>query len=445
VTERITPVPTPAPVAELVDAWNERSADRLAAAFAPGARVSIPPLHLEFDGPQDVWNAATALFAAFGALRYTLRHRYLSPEGVTDEALLEGMQTLDFLGAPPPGRAGAVAARLMMTHDGRQITGLTLWPDVAALRDLSDGVARRIDLRNAGPAAPVVAALRATIPSPGGKFSVGQGRQLTAFDEVSTLLPGGPGAVEAGGLAADGAGEAGDEAKGRGKKDGPKAPATRRERRVRAALAGAVMLVLAGLLVTYVVRGLQTTKETTTTAPPTKPVAAATRAAPSPTPTPRPSPSAPAPAQEPVFDPTTNTFTVNNTLLFELNSATLRPEARATLAKIVRRIRTEQRLGTVTVTGYTDDTGTPAFNLLLSRRRARVVAEYLRRELGADNVVAFEGRGASNFAKPNTSDENRAQNRRVEVMVPPATANPSATPSASPSVSPAGVPSPSAT
>src|SRR4051794_3507120 len=278
----------------------------------------MPPLHLEFDGPQDVWNGATALFAAFGALRYTLRHRYLSPDGVTDEALLEGMQTLDFLGAPPPGRAGAVAARLMMTHDGRQITGLTLWPDVAALRDLSDGVARRIDLRNAGPAAPVVAALRATIPSPGGKFSVGQGRQLTALDEVSTLLPGGPGAL-AGGPAADGAGEAGDEAKGRGKKDGPKAPATRRERRVRGALAGAVMLVLAGLLVTYVVRGLQTTKDTTATAPPTQPVAAATKPAPrgspttSPSPTPTPSPSA---SERVTFNQDTNIYRFPNAVLF---------------------------------------------------------------------------------------------------------------------------------
>ena len=42
----------------------------------------------------------------------------------------------------------------MMRHDGRQITSLTVWPDVAALRELSAGMARRIDLRSTDPAAP---------------------------------------------------------------------------------------------------------------------------------------------------------------------------------------------------------------------------------------------------------------------------------------------------
>ncbi len=192
--ERVRSVPTPIPVAALVGAWNDRSADDFAGAFALDARLSIPPLHLEFEGRDDIWHAVGRLFGAFGALRYTLRHRYLSPEGVTDEALLEGLQTLEFLGAPPTGKPGAVAARVMVAHDGAKISSLTLWPDVAALRELSDGVARRIDLRTAGPAAPVVAALRATIPAPEGKYSIGQGRQLAAVDEVSTLLPGAPGA-----------------------------------------------------------------------------------------------------------------------------------------------------------------------------------------------------------------------------------------------------------
>ena len=97
-----------------------------------------------------------------------------------------------------PGRPGAVAARVMMRHDGRQITSLTIWPDVAALRELSAGMARRIDLRSTDPAAPVVAALRATIPATEGKLSVGQERQhgevLVPAD--ATLLPGGPPAPE---------------------------------------------------------------------------------------------------------------------------------------------------------------------------------------------------------------------------------------------------------
>jgi len=200
------------------------------------------------------------------------------------------------------------------------------------------------------------------------------------------------------------------------------------------------MLVLAGLLATYVVRGLQTTKDPVA-APrpqPTQVAAAPTTAPPTPTPT----PTRVAPEQQFVFDEKNNTFTVSSTLLFELNSATLRPEARATLARIVQRVQRERRFGTVAVTGYTDDTGTPEFNLLLSRRRARVVALYLRSHLGEANSVTYVGRGASNFAQPNTSDENRAQNRRVEVSVPSAGGNASAAPSASGSAQAA--PSPSA-
>ena len=254
--ERVRSVPTPIPVAALVGAWNDRSADDFAGAFALDARLSIPPLHLEFEGRDDIWHAVGRLFGAFGALRYTLRHRYLSPEGVTDEALLEGLQTLEFLGAPPTGKPGAVAARVMVAHDGAKISSLTLWPDVAALRELSDGVARRIDLRTAGPAAPVVAALRATIPAPEGKYSIGQGRQLAAVDEVSTLLPGAPGADP---VPTPSHGVGTDDEKAR-KKGGPKAPLPRKVKRRRAIAAGAAMLTVAGVLVAYVAVGVNRTK-----------------------------------------------------------------------------------------------------------------------------------------------------------------------------------------
>ena len=255
-------------------AWNDRSADDFAGAFALDARLSIPPLHLEFEGRDDIWHAVGRLFGAFGALRYTLRHRYLSPEGVTDEALLEGLQTLEFLGAPPTGKPGAVTARVMVTHDGAKISSLTLWPDVAALRELSDGVARRIDLRTAGPAAPVVAALRATIPAPEGKYSIGQGRQLAAVDEVSTLLPGAPGA-DPSPTPSQGMGTDDDKAR---KKGGPKAPLPRKVKRRRAIAAGAAMLTVAGVLVAYVAVGVNRTKVPLVAQPTPRPTPAATTA-----------------------------------------------------------------------------------------------------------------------------------------------------------------------
>ncbi len=146
----------------------------------------------------------------------------------------------------------------MMRHDGRQITSLTIWPDVAALRELSAGMARRIDLRSTDPAAPVVAALRATIPATEGKLSVGQERQQAGMltPEDATLLPGAPPAPEtvlrtAASAKAKGKGKGKD---GKGKdKAAPKAPLPRSVRRLRGIAAGVLMLGLAAALAGYVV------------------------------------------------------------------------------------------------------------------------------------------------------------------------------------------------
>src|SRR3954451_13002379 len=96
VADRGRQVAIPAPVAELVAAWEARSADRFVAVLAPVAQVVVPPLHLELDGRDEVWLGVARLFGAFGALRYTSRHRYMTPESVTDEVLLEGHQTEEF-------------------------------------------------------------------------------------------------------------------------------------------------------------------------------------------------------------------------------------------------------------------------------------------------------------------------------------------------------------
>jgi outer membrane protein OmpA-like peptidoglycan-associated protein len=424
VAQRVSPVAIPAPVAELVEAWNARAADRFAAALADDVRIEVPPLHLEVHGRDEAWDGVARLFGAFGALRYTSRHRYITPDGVTDEVLLEGLQTRDFLGAPPPGRPGAVAARVMMRHDGRQITSLTIWPDVAALRELSAGMARRIDLRSTDPAAPVVAALRATIPATEGKLSVGQERQQAGMltPEDATLLPGAPSAPEPspdrGGAKAKGKGK-GKDAKGKDKVS-PKAPLPRSARRLRGIAAGVLMLGLAAALAGYVVQGVKGAKPDVRSAgasarPTASPTAKGSRGAGSSSTTPsvsRPGPTA-------TFNPRTNTYTFTNRILFEINSSALRPEARKALEGVAAALKGQKRYGDVVVIGYTDDTGGTATNMRLSLSRAQVVKTFLTPLLPAEHftVQAF-GRGETNFAVPNTTEANREQNRRVQIVVP---------------------------
>jgi outer membrane protein OmpA-like peptidoglycan-associated protein len=454
VAQRVSPVAIPAPVAELVEAWNDRSADRFAAALAHDAQISVPPLHLELRGRDEAWDGVARLFGAFGALRYTSRHRYLTPDTVTDEALLEGLQTRDFLGAPPPGRPGAVAARVMIRHDGRQVTALTIWPDVAALRQLSAGMARRIDLRSTDPAAPVVAALRATIPATEGKLSVGQERQSTqvATPEGATLLPGAPPAEDAPelrsttakdkgkGKSKDGKRKDGKRKDGKGKdgKDGkdkaaPKPPLSRKARRLRGIAAGVLMLGVAGALGAYVVQGVKGAKTTVASAAPSakhkaSPTGKASRGAASSTgPSGGKSGSASGAgsgssstaSSKPTFDPKTRTYTFKNTVLFELNSSALRPEAQNALRDVAAALIGQKRYGDVVVTGFTDSTGTTTINMRLSLRRASSVKDFLSPLLPPEHftVLAY-GKGASHYVASNSTEAGREKNRRVQIHVP---------------------------
>ena len=424
---RVSPVAIPAPVAELVEAWNARSADRFAAALAHDARIHVPPLHLDLHGRDEAWDGVARLFGAFGALRYTSRHRYLTPDGVTDEVLLEGLQTREFLGAPPPGRPGAVAARVMMRHDGRQITSLTIWPDVAALRELSAGMARRIDLRSTDPAAPVVAALRATIPATEGKLSVGQERQhgevLVPAD--ATLLPGGPPAPEAPPDRRSARAKGKDKGKdGKGTdKAGPKAPLSRSARRLRGIAAGVLMLGLAGVLAGYVAQGVRGAKPDVRSAgpaarPTASPTAKGSRGGASSSTAPSGSRSA-APKPVGILQPADEHLhlheqdPVRDQQQCAPAGGPQGPAGGGRRAQGTEAVRRGRRDRLHRRHRRDHD------NLRLSLARAQVVKTFLMSLLPVEHfTVRAYGRGETNFAVQNTSEANREQNRRVQIVVP---------------------------
>ena len=71
----------------------------------------------------------------------------------------------------------------------------------------------------------------------------------------------------------------------------------------------------------------------------------------------------------------------------------------------------------VTVKGYTDSLGNPAYNMELSQRRAQAVAdELIARGVNPANIKAI-GYGAENPIASNTTAEGRRLNRRVELAV----------------------------
>jgi outer membrane protein OmpA-like peptidoglycan-associated protein len=72
---------------------------------------------------------------------------------------------------------------------------------------------------------------------------------------------------------------------------------------------------------------------------------------------------------------------------------------------------------TVLVEGFTDSTGTQAYNQDLSERRARSVSDYLSVHGVASGRISASGRGMSDPVSANDTATGRQQNRRVEVIV----------------------------
>ncbi|MFD1660956.1 OmpA family protein [Streptomyces caeni] len=113
-------------------------------------------------------------------------------------------------------------------------------------------------------------------------------------------------------------------------------------------------------------------------------------------------------------------------VLFPKDSAKLNPEARSRIDAIAGEIK-KQNATNVRVFGFTDNLGSYAHGLVLSRRRAEAVHDRLAVTLGGD--VTFEVRGYSEDypIADNSSEEGRRKNRRVEVSFPRGTSSGAAT------------------
>ncbi|HRJ36110.1 MAG TPA: OmpA family protein, partial [Flavobacteriales bacterium] len=71
----------------------------------------------------------------------------------------------------------------------------------------------------------------------------------------------------------------------------------------------------------------------------------------------------------------------------------------------------------IAIHGHTDDRGVPAENLKLSDNRAKAVMDYIVSKGVAANRLSAQGFGQNKPKAPNTSEENRRQNRRTEFVI----------------------------
>ena len=71
----------------------------------------------------------------------------------------------------------------------------------------------------------------------------------------------------------------------------------------------------------------------------------------------------------------------------------------------------------ISTVGHTDNVGNASTNRRLSRKRAEFVKEYLAKNNIKSNQIKVDFKGPDQPMVPNTSDENRAKNRRVVVRL----------------------------
>jgi len=103
-------------------------------------------------------------------------------------------------------------------------------------------------------------------------------------------------------------------------------------------------------------------------------------------------------------------------IYFDTGKADVKPESDATLKEIAKLLQQDPNLK-LYVVGHTDNVGTLASNMDLSRRRAAAVTQALTNRLSiAASRLSPQGDGPTAPVASNDSEEGRAKNRRVELV-----------------------------
>jgi len=108
--------------------------------------------------------------------------------------------------------------------------------------------------------------------------------------------------------------------------------------------------------------------------------------------------------------------TFDSGILFDFDSAELRPAARTNLRSLANSLN-QHRDSEVLIVGHTDSVGSAAYNQGLSERRASAAANYLAAQGVSRTRIRSVGRGLTEPVASNETEAGRQQNRRVEVAI----------------------------
>lgn len=100
---------------------------------------------------------------------------------------------------------------------------------------------------------------------------------------------------------------------------------------------------------------------------------------------------------------------------FDTNKATLKADGKEAIQEIFKALQTDNSLR-ISIEGHTDNTGSSAHNQKLSEERAEAVVQELKSLGIAMDRLSSKGFGSEQPIADNSTEEGKAQNRRVELI-----------------------------
>ncbi len=112
-------------------------------------------------------------------------------------------------------------------------------------------------------------------------------------------------------------------------------------------------------------------------------------------------------------------ISLKSSVLFDFDKSILKPEAADELHRAAEKIKEFSHVRII-IEGHTDNFGTDAYNLDLSRKRAAAVRDFfITQEKMEASGIESDGFGESRPIASNDTEEGRAKNRRVEIIILP--------------------------
>lgn len=111
----------------------------------------------------------------------------------------------------------------------------------------------------------------------------------------------------------------------------------------------------------------------------------------------------------------TNRFILSN-ILFDFDEAEIKESFHPELNKLLSYLKNNISVS-IAIKAFTDNEGPAEYNLKLSKKRAEVISSWLINNGVSEERIYAGGYGSSDPIANNTSEANRAKNRRVEIVL----------------------------